>query len=82
MASGAVVVASPVGENSFLIDHKKTGILVSTPHEWVAYLHELIKDPTLRGELGGAARKHIQEHYSFESRRADIAVIVDSLTYR
>lgn len=79
MASGAAVVASPVGQNSFLIDHEMNGILARTQDEWVASLLELIENPLLRERLGTAAREHVRKHYSYESHIPSVVALIDSL---
>ncbi|OGJ60220.1 hypothetical protein A2635_05640 [Candidatus Peribacteria bacterium RIFCSPHIGHO2_01_FULL_51_9] len=77
MASGAAVLASPVGENSFLIDDLKTGILASTKGEWVASLLELIENASLRQSFSAAAREHIRQRYSFESQIPTLVTLLD-----
>jgi len=80
MAAGSAVVASPVGENAFLITHRTTGLLATTAEEWTVCLEELIKNPALRNELGLSARAHVQKNYSFESQCAVVGSVIDSAT--
>lgn len=79
MASGAAVVASPFGENSFLIEHRKKGLLATTKEEWVTCLSELMGNAALRRDLDTAAREHIRKRYSFESQIPNVAAAIDSL---
>ena len=64
MAVGIPCVASPIGINSDIVQHGKTGFLASTPEEWESSLHALVADPKLRREMGHAGRDRVQEYYS------------------
>lgn len=65
---GIPVVASDFGPYAESIVHGVTGLKVRYPHEWGKYLNELVKDPSLRGELGAnaqawSATRTIQANY-------------------
>lgn len=64
MAAGIPTVASPVGIISDYIVDGVNGFLAETKDEWVAKLAELAHYPSLRRELGTAARRTIEESYS------------------
>lgn len=64
MAMGVPVVASPVGENKFIIESGKNGFLASNEREWGKYLSCLIEDEYVRKKMGGSGRKKIEENYS------------------
>ena len=81
MASGAPVVASPVGENIFLITDHTTGMLATTKEEWVKSLQELIGDPELRRQLGIVAQRLIHEQYSYESQCNSVGEIIDTVSH-
>ncbi len=63
MAAGVVPVGSRVGENSFIIDEGKNGLLATTADEWLAQLDLLCADPELRARLGAAARTKAAASY-------------------
>ncbi|MCB0188240.1 MAG: glycosyltransferase family 4 protein, partial [Caldilineaceae bacterium] len=54
MGVGLPVVASPVGINTEIITHGVNGFLADTPAEWQQALATLVRDATLRCELGRA----------------------------
>jgi glycosyltransferase involved in cell wall biosynthesis len=61
MAAGLPVIATAVGGISEQLQHLETGILVPPEDpgavaEWIVRLHD---DPTLRADLGHAAREHV-----------------------
>ena len=64
MAAGLPVVANPVGMNSRLVVHGRTGMLASSPAEWAAALSRLAADPWRRVRLGGAGRRLVERQYS------------------
>jgi len=79
MAAGAAVIASPVGENTVLITHHKSGMLARTKEEWVACLDELIENSALRRDIGAAGRTRVREHYSFESQCPAVYEVIRSI---
>ena len=92
MATGAAVVASPVGENPVLITHRVTGMLApleaspltglaATKEEWASCIQELMQDPALRQRITVAARDHVRAHYSFESQIPKLTEVIDSLIH-
>jgi glycosyltransferase involved in cell wall biosynthesis len=68
-ACGIPTIASPVGVNSLITLHEKTGFLASNNEEWKNYLKRLITDTQLRVQMGKEGRKHIEEKYSLNSQR-------------
>ena len=64
MAAGRPVVASPVGANSDIIIHGKTGYLAAELDQWLSYLQQLATKPELRQELGSAARARVAANFS------------------
>jgi glycosyltransferase involved in cell wall biosynthesis len=81
MACGLAVIASPVGANSHIIDHGKTGFLASSNSEWVQALETLYKNSPLRNEFGNAGRKKVELDYSLQvaaPRLLDILIAAKS----
>ncbi len=60
------VVASPVGVNSQIVAHGKTGFLADSDEAWSNHLLELIDDGELRDRMGSAGRQRMLERYSLE----------------
>lgn len=67
MSLGIPAVVSPVGVNSEIVDHGVSGFICATEQEWKERLLQLLTQAKLREQMGIAARKKIQEHYSVES---------------
>ena len=64
MAAGLPVVANPVGVHPEMVRDGETGFLASTPDEWARAVARLAHDPALRGRLGRAGRRLVEERYS------------------
>lgn len=63
MACGIPVVASPVGVNTSIVEHGRTGFLAETEREWVEALSTLRDNPELGERMGAAGRRKVEEHY-------------------
>ena len=68
MASGCAVVASEVGGNRYLLQNSVSGFLFPAGDREAlrAHVKRLIDDPAKRRTLGEAARKRIEEHFSWD----------------
>lgn len=66
MALGIPSVASPVGINSKILSHGRTGYLAANSGEWFHYLEELINSRDNRSRLGQTARLESLKNYSYE----------------
>jgi len=60
-------VASPVGVNSDIILHEKTGLLAASDEDWMNGLSLLIENEEKRLELGSAGYQHVKENYSLQA---------------
>lgn len=69
-ASGAPVVASPVGALREVVVHGATGLLASSPDEWAAAIESLLADRALRVSMGRAARVSAASRWSFDAHAA------------
>ncbi|PIQ89358.1 MAG: hypothetical protein COV72_03450, partial [Candidatus Omnitrophica bacterium CG11_big_fil_rev_8_21_14_0_20_42_13] len=67
MAMGIPCVASPVGVNREIIKDGINGFLADDEKEWHERLSRLIKNPALRGRMGGEGRRMARELYSYET---------------
>ncbi len=63
MSMEVATVASPVGVNTTIIQHKINGLLAKDG-EWVEMLSLLIEDKKLRTQLGAEGRKTVEYSYS------------------
>jgi glycosyltransferase involved in cell wall biosynthesis len=68
MAAGKPVVATRVGENPHVIDDGVNGLLVEAGDvdAMAGALGRVLGDPELRQQLGCAARRKVQEHFTVE----------------
>ncbi len=66
-ACGIPAVASPVGVNSLITLHAKTGFIASNDEEWKKYIKQLISDTQLRVQMGKAGREHIEKNFSLNN---------------
>lgn len=64
MAMGIPVVASPVGEQKYVIRHKVNGFLAQNDEEWYKCLKVLIEDDKLRREIGRKGRETAEKELS------------------
>lgn len=67
MASGCACIASDVGGNRFLIQNGVSGFLfpAGDREALAAHIRRLIDDASKRGAMGEAARRRIEEHFSW-----------------
>jgi len=72
MATGLPVIADAIGEVRHVLQSKQSGILANNQDEFSKAMINLGADQKLRLELGLAARKRIESHYS-------IPVLIDRL---
>ncbi|MEN3040348.1 MAG: glycosyltransferase family 4 protein [Bacteroidia bacterium] len=64
MAMGIPAVVSPIGMNREVVQDGVNGLWARTLKEWVDKLSLLIESPTLRAQLGQAARYTVEARYS------------------
>ncbi|MCX5678924.1 MAG: glycosyltransferase family 4 protein [Candidatus Omnitrophica bacterium] len=76
MACALPVVVSPVGVNREIVEDGATGILASSNDEWVRALTTLRDDKALRGRLGLAGRKRVEERYSVQVAAPKFAKLI------
>ena len=67
MAMGIPVVASPVGEQKYIIKHGINGFLAKNEEEWYQYLKILIEDKSLRMEMGKNGRETAENLFSLDA---------------
>ncbi len=69
-ASGAAVLASPVGALREIVVPGETGLHATTPEEWARALDLLLGDAALRRRMGTAGRAAVAALWSFDAHAA------------
>lgn len=67
LACGIPCVASPVGVLPDIVRHGATGLLASSPEEWIEACASLLADSGVRERMGAEGRTHVQACYSVEA---------------
>lgn len=67
MAAGLPVIGNPVGVQTELIQHGKTGFLVAKPSHWVEAVYTLANDAGLRRQMGLEARRRVEREFSVQA---------------
>lgn len=67
MALEVPALVSPIGVNTTIVDHGKTGFICYDLEDWVSSISVLLQDADLRQEMGRKARVKIVESYSVKS---------------
>ena len=62
-ALGIPTIATPVGIDQDVFIHKRNILFATTSDDWYECLDRLIRDESLRKEIGRNARKTFEEHY-------------------
>ena len=60
------VIASPVGVNSSIVDHKENGYLADSIEEWESFILELSNNPDLRIRMGKKGRMKVESCFSLQ----------------
>lgn len=63
------VLARDIPGNAAIIKHKETGLLFSTPQEFVVLSQSLMNDPVLEKEIITRAKDYVKKHHSWEGER-------------
>ena len=79
MAMGIPVVASPVGEQKYIIKHGVNGFLAANELEWYSFLKVLIENDELRHEIGKHARETSENELSLDISGRRLNSIIRSL---
>ncbi len=79
MALKIPVVASPVGENGYIIDDGTEGFLAVDGEQWYRKLRALVENEQTRLSMGEAGRKKVEEKYSLDVTAGKVADIINAL---
>lgn len=66
MACGLPVVASPVGANNSIVQQGVNGLLADSVQDWIAQLERLLTNVQLRGQMGEAGRRCVEQQYCLQ----------------
>ncbi|NXS33174.1 GL1D1 protein, partial [Pomatostomus ruficeps] len=69
MDLGIPVLARNIPGNAAIIKHKETGLLFSTPQEFVVLSKTLMNDPVMKKEMIKRAKDYVKKHHSWEGER-------------
>jgi glycosyltransferase involved in cell wall biosynthesis len=67
MSLGIPALVSPVGVNTFMVDHGVDGFYCRDSDEWEHYLRKLIQDKTLLVTMSSRTREKVEKKYSVRS---------------
>ncbi|NXR86089.1 GL1D1 protein, partial [Hypocryptadius cinnamomeus] len=73
------VLARNIPGNAAIIKHKETGLLFSTPQEFVALSKSLMNDPIMEKEIVTRAKDYVKKHHSWEGERKTYQNLVQRL---
>ena len=79
MALGIPVVASPVGEQKYVVQHGVNGFFAENEIEWYSFLKVLIENKKLRCEMGKCARETSERELSLIVSGKKLASIIRGL---
>ncbi|NXU11563.1 GL1D1 protein, partial [Pardalotus punctatus] len=63
------VLARNIPGNAAIIQHKETGLLFSSPQEFVVLSKRLMNDPIMEKEIVTRAKDYVKKHHSWEGER-------------
>jgi len=67
MGCAKPVIASPIGENNYIVENGVNGFLVFDKEDWLVKLQTLYDDKSLASNMGFHGYEKIQKHYSLEN---------------
>uniref|UniRef100_H0Z334 Glycosyl transferase family 1 domain-containing protein n=1 Tax=Taeniopygia guttata TaxID=59729 RepID=H0Z334_TAEGU len=73
------VLARNIPGNAAIVKHKETGLLFSTPQEFIALSKSLMNDPILEKEIITRAKDYVKKHHSWEGERKTYQNLVQRL---
>jgi glycosyltransferase involved in cell wall biosynthesis len=82
MASGKAIVSTSIGAEGLPVQHEKNILLAETPQDFARQCVRLLRDPDLRHSFGSAARRLVEEKYSWARVVDDFEEIVRSAVER
>lgn len=79
MDLGIPVVARDIPGNAAVVQHEVTGVLYSSPQEFVHQSRRLLSDHELRERVVRNGKLYVEEHHSLKQERETYQRLVDTL---
>jgi len=76
MAMGKAIVSTRLGAEGLPVRHGEHIVLADNPADFARHVVDLLRDPQRRARLGLAARRLVEQHYSWSSVAASFDQIV------
>jgi polysaccharide biosynthesis protein PslH len=82
MAEGKAVVSTTIGAEGLPVKNEQNIIIADKPEDFAARVVTLLRDASKRHTLGGAARKLVEENYSWKSVARQFAEVLARVAHR
>ncbi|KAI4820464.1 hypothetical protein KUCAC02_028441 [Chaenocephalus aceratus] len=82
MDLGVPVLARDIPGNAAVVQHEFTGLLYSSPQEFVHQSHRLLSDHELRERVVRNGKLYVEEHHGLNQERETYRRLVDALSAR
>ncbi|XP_076859324.1 glycosyltransferase 1 domain-containing protein 1-like [Brachyhypopomus gauderio] len=79
MDLGLPVLARDIPGNAAIVRHGVTGLLFSSPEDFVRLARRLLGDLELRARLGRTGKRYVRQHHSTTQERSTYQRLVDTL---
>jgi glycosyltransferase involved in cell wall biosynthesis len=79
MAMGIPVIASPVGEQKYVVQNGVTGYLAADSNDWYTYLKQLLENGKLRQQMGDYGRQIVESCLSIDTVGKQLNDILENL---
>lgn len=80
LASGAAIVASPVGATTELLANGSTALFATSIPDWTRAILQLVDDPQRRASMARAGRAHFEAHHTVSAVSRRLAALLHSLS--
>ncbi|GAB5403618.1 MAG: glycosyltransferase family 4 protein [Aureliella sp.] len=70
LSLGIPGISTPIGINAEILDGNRVGRAATNDHDWEEAILELLRNPSLRQQLGTAGRQLVESEYSIEGNLA------------
>ena len=82
MAEGKAVVSTTVGAEGLPVENEQNIVIADKPEEFASRVVTLLRDASKRHALGDAARKLVEENYSWGSVARQFAEVLARVAHR
>lgn len=81
MAMGKAVVSTTIGAEGLPVTHDKDIVLADDPADFAERTAQLLRNESLRTQMGSSARHLVEQHYSWRRVGADCEAIFDRIVH-